>query len=70
MQGIHPAALYRLVEDGRTLPGNLRNRLESAFGRGTGHGLLELGIREVVRRCHRILLIGEILQSRIVQITR
>jgi non-specific serine/threonine protein kinase len=31
----------------RTLPGNLRARLESAFERGVGHGLLELGIREV-----------------------
>src|ERR1700677_3496874 len=30
-----------------TLPGNLRDRLESAFERGAGHALLELGIREV-----------------------
>src|ERR1017187_1054321 len=29
-----------------TLPGNLRDRLESAFERGAGHALLELGIRE------------------------
>src|ERR1700724_4375109 len=33
--------------DARTLPGNLRDRLESAFERGAGPGLLELGIREV-----------------------
>ena len=30
-----------------TLPGNLRDRLETAFERGVGHGLLELGIREI-----------------------
>jgi non-specific serine/threonine protein kinase len=35
------------VDEARTLPGNLRDRLESAFERGVGHGLLELGIREV-----------------------
>jgi superfamily II DNA or RNA helicase len=29
------------------LPGNLRDRLESAFEHGVGHGLLELGICEV-----------------------
>lgn len=33
--------------EARTLPGNLRDRLETAFERGVGHGLLELGIREV-----------------------
>src|SRR4029077_13807957 len=35
------------AEEARTLPGNLRDRLETAFERGVGHGLLELGIREV-----------------------
>jgi hypothetical protein len=35
------------MDEARTLPGNLRDRLESAFERGVGHGLLELGIREV-----------------------
>jgi hypothetical protein len=30
-----------------TLPDNLLDRLESAFERGVGHWLLELGIREV-----------------------
>jgi hypothetical protein len=33
--------------EARTLPGNLQERLEAAFERGAGHGLLELGIREV-----------------------
>jgi len=33
--------------DACTLPANLRERLEAAFERGAGHGLLELGIREV-----------------------
>jgi superfamily II DNA or RNA helicase len=33
--------------EARTLPDNLRGRLESAFERGVGHWLLELGIREV-----------------------
>src|SRR5205085_2241108 len=35
------------ADEARTLPGNLRERLEAAFERGVGHGLLELGIREV-----------------------
>ncbi len=35
------------TDEARTLPDNLRDRLESAFERGAGHGLLELGIREV-----------------------
>ncbi len=35
------------TDDVRTLRGNLRDRLQSAFERGTGHGLLELGNREV-----------------------
>jgi non-specific serine/threonine protein kinase len=35
------------TEDARPLPGELSDRLESAFARGAGHGLLELGIREV-----------------------
>jgi superfamily II DNA or RNA helicase len=35
------------AHEARTLPGNLRDRLEPAFERGVGHGLLELGIREV-----------------------
>jgi len=30
-----------------SLPRDLSDRLESAFARGAGHGLLELGIREV-----------------------
>ncbi len=34
-------------DEARTLPANLRERLEAAFERGAGHGLLELGIREV-----------------------
>jgi hypothetical protein len=33
--------------DGVTLPLDLYRRLESAFARGGGHGLLELGLREV-----------------------
>ena len=35
------------AHEGRTLPADLQGRLESAFERGVGHGLLELGIREV-----------------------
>ena len=35
------------TDEARTLPDNLRARLEAAFERGAGHGLLELGIREV-----------------------
>jgi hypothetical protein len=35
------------TDEARTLPGNLQDRLESAFERGAAHGLLELGIREV-----------------------
>jgi hypothetical protein len=35
------------TDEPRILPDNLRGRLESAFERGAGHGLLELGIREV-----------------------
>ena len=35
------------TDEARVLPDNLRDRLESAFERGAGHGLLELGIREV-----------------------
>jgi non-specific serine/threonine protein kinase len=35
------------TDEARILPDNLRGRLESAFERGAGHGLLELGIREV-----------------------
>ncbi len=35
------------AEDARSLPADLAHRLESAFARGAGHGLLELGIREV-----------------------
>ncbi len=35
------------TDEPRILPDNLRDRLESAFERGAGHGLLELGIREV-----------------------
>src|SRR5260370_31450458 len=35
------------TDEAHILPDNLRDRLESAFERGTGHGLLELGIREV-----------------------
>jgi hypothetical protein len=34
------------ADEARKLPGDLWNRLESAFERGVGHGLLELGIRE------------------------
>ncbi len=35
------------ADEARALPVNLRDRLESAFERGAGYGLLELGIREV-----------------------
>lgn len=35
------------ADDARALPGDLRDRLESAFERGAGHWLLELGVREV-----------------------
>jgi hypothetical protein len=35
------------TDEARTLPGNLQERLEAAFERGAGHGLLELGIREI-----------------------
>ena len=35
------------TDEARALPGNLQERLEAAFERGAGHGLLELGIREV-----------------------
>ena len=41
------------TDEARILPDNLRDRLESAFERGAGHGLLELGIREVgTARCY------------------
>jgi SNF2-related domain/SNF2 Helicase protein/Helicase conserved C-terminal domain len=33
--------------DARSLPGTSAHRLEQAFGRGSGHGLLELGAAEV-----------------------
>jgi non-specific serine/threonine protein kinase len=33
--------------EGGTLPGSLQERLDANFERGVGHGLLELGIREV-----------------------
>src|SRR5580658_4863300 len=35
------------TDEARTLPANLQERLEAAFRRGAGHGLLELGTREV-----------------------
>jgi hypothetical protein len=35
------------TDEPRILSDNLRDRLDSAFERGAGHGLLELGIREV-----------------------
>src|SRR5271154_3484881 len=35
------------TDEARILPDNLRDRLDAAFERGAGHGLLELGIREV-----------------------
>ncbi len=35
------------TDEARSLPDNLRDRLDAAFERGAGHGLLELGIREV-----------------------
>ena len=35
------------TDDARALPANLQERLETAFELGAGHGLLELGIREV-----------------------
>src|ERR1700722_12696214 len=35
------------TDEARVLPANLQERLEAAFERGAGHGLLELGICEV-----------------------
>jgi hypothetical protein len=35
------------TDEARTVPDNLQERLEVAFERGAGHGLLELWIREV-----------------------
>jgi non-specific serine/threonine protein kinase len=35
------------AEDAQRLPNDLSDRLDAAFARGAGHGLLELGIREV-----------------------
>ena len=35
------------MEEAVRLPGDLLDRIESAFQRGVGHGLLELGLREV-----------------------
>ncbi len=35
------------TDEARTLAANLQERLEAAFERGAGHGLLELGICEV-----------------------
>ena len=35
------------TDEAPTLPGKLRDRLASAFERGAGHWLLELGIREI-----------------------
>jgi non-specific serine/threonine protein kinase len=39
--------LFRAAADTLELPGVLARRLESAFGRGSGHGLFELGAAEV-----------------------
>jgi non-specific serine/threonine protein kinase len=39
--------VFAPADEAHTLPGNLPDRLESAFERGVGHWLLELGIREV-----------------------
>jgi SNF2-related domain/SNF2 Helicase protein/Helicase conserved C-terminal domain len=35
------------MPEASTLPGDLSDRLDAAFGRGVGHGLLALGIREI-----------------------
>jgi non-specific serine/threonine protein kinase len=43
----HGHLMLAPTDEARTLPENLRSRLESAFERGAGHGLLELGIREI-----------------------
>src|ERR1700730_16205881 len=43
----HGHLMLAPTDEARSLPGNLRGRLEDAFERGAGHGLLELGIREV-----------------------
>src|SRR6266536_87678 len=39
--------LFTAADDTFPAPGALLHRLESAFGRGSGHGLLELGAAEV-----------------------
>jgi superfamily II DNA or RNA helicase len=39
--------VFAPADEAPILPGNLRDRLESAFERGVGHWLLELGIHEV-----------------------
>jgi superfamily II DNA or RNA helicase len=39
--------LFTAADDSFQAPGALLRRLESAFGRGSGHGLLELGAAEV-----------------------
>lgn len=39
--------LFNHADDARQLTSGLAHRLESAFGRGSGHGLLELGAAEV-----------------------
>src|SRR2546422_9417991 len=39
--------LFTAADDTFQAPGALLRRLESAFGRGSGHGLLELGASEV-----------------------
>jgi superfamily II DNA or RNA helicase len=43
----HGHLVFAPADEALMLPGNLRDRLESAFERGVGHWLLELGIREV-----------------------
>ena len=39
--------LFTVEEDAFSLSGQLVHRLEAAFGRGSGHGLFELGAGEV-----------------------
>ena len=39
--------LFNPADDARPLTNGLAHRLENAFGRGSGHGLLELGAAEV-----------------------
>jgi non-specific serine/threonine protein kinase len=43
----HAHLLLEVVDDAPALPPDLSHRLQEAFGRGSGHGLLQLGAAEV-----------------------